>query len=97
MTREVGSSATKMFDELSMPVKKGSNSFDNSTKAFWEDDFIKGSSETQHIDERLRTTVEVEDFQTKSIIVIDEVYERANDIVCDMNICHQFSVVDEGH
>ncbi|KAK9019131.1 hypothetical protein V6N11_034170 [Hibiscus sabdariffa] len=47
MAREVGSSATKMFNELSMPAKKGSYSFDNSTKAFWEDDFIQGSSETQ--------------------------------------------------
>ncbi|KAK9044922.1 hypothetical protein V6N11_058813 [Hibiscus sabdariffa] len=43
VSREVGSSATKMFDKLSMLAKKESDSFNDSTKTFWEDDFIKGS------------------------------------------------------
>ncbi|KAK9047439.1 hypothetical protein V6N11_053283 [Hibiscus sabdariffa] len=90
MTREVGSSATKMFDELSRPAKKELDSFDNSTKALWKDDFIEGSGKNQQFVERLSTTRD--NFQTKSTMKIDHMCEGMNEIVCDMMIYHQLSV-----
>ncbi|KAK8513848.1 hypothetical protein V6N12_037216 [Hibiscus sabdariffa] len=55
-----GSGFINVFDELPMPTKEKSNGFDESTKLdLWEDDLIKGSSEAQQIDERLRKMVEL--------------------------------------
>ncbi|KAK9020971.1 hypothetical protein V6N11_010982 [Hibiscus sabdariffa] len=90
MAREVGSSATKMFDELSRPAKKGLDSFDNSTKALWKDDFIEDSGKNQSFVEKLSTTRD--NFQKKSTMKIDHMYEGMNEIVCDMEIYHQLSV-----
>ncbi|KAK9006696.1 hypothetical protein V6N11_019030 [Hibiscus sabdariffa] len=90
MAREVGSNATKMFDELSRPAKKELDSFDNSTKALWKDDFIEGSGKNQQFVERLSTTRD--NCQTKSTMKIDHMCEGMNEIVCDMMIYHQFSI-----
>ncbi|KAL4387236.1 hypothetical protein GQ457_09G024810 [Hibiscus cannabinus] len=90
MAREVGSSATKMFNELSRPTKKELDSFDNSTKALWKDDFIKGPGKNQQFVERLNTTRD--NYQSKSTMEIDHMCEGMNEIVCDMMIYHQFSV-----
>ncbi|KAK8978489.1 hypothetical protein V6N11_008799 [Hibiscus sabdariffa] len=40
---------------------------------------------------------EGDDFQATPIVVLDQVGDGMDEILCNMKICHQFSAVDKGH
>ncbi|KAK8579052.1 hypothetical protein V6N12_069387 [Hibiscus sabdariffa] len=58
-------------------------------------DLIKGLGKTLHLEENFMTMGD--DFQAKPTVVLDQIGDGTDEILCDMKICHQFSTVDEGH
>ncbi|KAK9020009.1 hypothetical protein V6N11_054507 [Hibiscus sabdariffa] len=83
-----------MFDELSMPTEEVSDGFDDSTVVSLEDDLIKGSSETQQLDEMLVSMGEASNANVGDIIVQLQDNMDPIDLVNMLVGCEdQFSVV----